>query len=105
MEQDWNPVEAYQNADVANSYDTARFSTISGRLGDRKEKKAFTTLLDHITPNLKSALDVPCGTGRMTEILLRKGYHVTAADISLEMMAKARQKLEPFSNRILFCFI
>jgi SAM-dependent methyltransferase len=39
-------------------------------------------------------LDLACGTGRLSLLLLREGYHVTAVDASAGMLARFRQKLE-----------
>ena len=37
-------------------------------------------------------LDVACGTGRAFAPMLRRGWQITACDISAEMVAKAREK-------------
>ena len=37
-------------------------------------------------------LDLGCGTGNITVPLARKGYHITAIDLSAEMLKKAREK-------------
>lgn len=101
MTEEWNPTEAYQNKKVSALYDSVRFTSLTGKMGDRKEKKAFSRLLDR-TPEAKTALDVPCGTGRMTEILLLRGLKVTGADVSLEMMEEAREKLKIFDDSVKF---
>lgn len=41
-------------------------------------------------------LDVGCGTGRVTEYLLKKGCRVCGVDISEQMLAGARIKLAPY---------
>ncbi|MEJ2762387.1 malonyl-ACP O-methyltransferase BioC [Photobacterium sp. MCCC 1A19761] len=38
------------------------------------------------------ALDLGCGTGYFTEQLLARGYQVCAADLSVQMLAKAEQR-------------
>jgi SAM-dependent methyltransferase len=40
----------------------------------------------------KRVLDVACGTGKSFEPLLRRGYEVSACDISPAMVARARQR-------------
>src|SRR5580765_2825792 len=40
-------------------------------------------------------LDVACGTGKSFLPLLHRGYHVTACDISEEMLAVARGRVGP----------
>jgi SAM-dependent methyltransferase len=49
-----------------------------------------------------SLLDVACGTGRAFAPMLRRGWRITACDISTEMAARARQK-EPRAERIEVC--
>jgi len=41
----------------------------------------------------ESILELACGTGIWTEVLLQMGNHVTAVDAALEMLAIARNKL------------
>jgi ubiquinone/menaquinone biosynthesis C-methylase UbiE len=41
----------------------------------------------------KKVLEIGCGTGRITESLARWGAHVTATDISKEMLQVARDRL------------
>lgn len=43
-------------------------------------------------------LDVGCGTGRVTEFLLKKGCRVCGVDISEQMLAGARKKLAQFAS-------
>jgi len=38
-------------------------------------------------------LDLPCGAGRLTVELLRRGYAVTAVDVSTHMLARARDNV------------
>ncbi|MEG2377611.1 MAG: methyltransferase domain-containing protein [Clostridia bacterium] len=42
--------------------------------------------------NVKSVLDLACGTGSLTEILLERGFDVTAVDASSDMLAIAAGK-------------
>jgi SAM-dependent methyltransferase len=57
---------------------------------DRREKQCILKCLAAI-PAGSRVLDMPCGTGRMTRILVERGYRVTAADISEAMLARARE--------------
>lgn len=42
--------------------------------------------------NAKRIVDVACGTGKMTKLLLEKGFDVLGVDSSLEMLQQAREK-------------
>jgi SAM-dependent methyltransferase len=55
---------------------------------DRCERRALERALDAI-PRGASVLDIPCGTGRLTGILLARGYRVTGADTSPAMVSRA----------------
>lgn len=93
--------EAYQDTNIASSYDTMRFRTLRGRIGNYLDRVALTRVLAQIPRNAKatlSLLDIPCGTGRITRFLLDKGYKVSGADISDEMMQLAAQRVAGHKN-------
>jgi ubiquinone/menaquinone biosynthesis C-methylase UbiE len=46
-----------------------------------------------LIPKTHRVLDVPCGTGRLTVHLARRGYRVSAADISEAMLELTRETL------------
>jgi len=65
----------------------------------------FGILLPRLEPfGLKTGrlLDVACGTGRAFAPMLHRGWHITACDISAEMVARAR-KVEPGAEQIKVC--
>ena len=47
-------------------------------------------------------LDLGCGTGTLTALLADAGYDLIAADVSADMLARAREKLAGYGGRILF---
>ena len=55
----------------------------SNRWRDRREKACILKCLESI-PAGSRVLDLPCGTGRMTRILVSRGYDVTGADVRFE---------------------
>jgi len=59
------------------------------------EKKAIHRCLDIVDKSSPTSvvLDLPCGTGRITELLLRRGYSVIAGDVSREMIDVAERRL------------
>lgn len=91
----------YTDPAIAAGYDQARFTTLLGRFGHWKEMTALGRVLDAI-PDVQTALDVPCGTGRITRTLLERGLDVTGADISPQMMAEAKKKCLDFGSRVRF---
>lgn len=98
--------DAYQNVQVARDYDAQRFADPVGRAFDRIEKRAIASVLRAALEALPdtdlSVLDAPCGTGRITELLLDAGLNTTGGDISPQMIDVARTKLDRFGDRIAF---
>lgn len=91
--------EAYQDEEFAASYDTQRFSSFRGKMGDTLDKRTLKKSLAAISRAGKSSLrilDIPCGTGRISQYLLEQGESVTGADISNEMMQVAEQKVQSY---------
>lgn len=91
----------YQDTTVADHYDDRRFSSRKGRMTDKKEKQNILQALRRADIS-GHVLDVPCGTGRMTELLLQKGLRVTAGDISDEMMGHAQRRVEKYGDQVDF---
>ena len=58
---------------------------------DRREKRCIQKALRVIPPG-SHILDLPCGTGRLTQLLISQGFRVTGADVSKAMLARARMK-------------
>ncbi len=81
----------YINDQIAQTYETSRFSGILGRFVNKLEKDAVHRSILTLG-NAKTILDAPCGTGRLFEVLLESGADLTAADISTSMMKFAHQR-------------
>jgi 2-polyprenyl-3-methyl-5-hydroxy-6-metoxy-1,4-benzoquinol methylase len=94
----------YQDPTIAASYDRERFSNIYGRIFDKLEKRSIKIALERVLSKLPNpeVLDVPCGTGRITETLLGMNLNVTAADISPEMIQVAKSKCVRFGSKVRF---
>jgi SAM-dependent methyltransferase len=86
------PAEYWRRVDVARRYDSRRFENLKGRLYRWREERALERALYRMKPRSR-ILDAACGTGRITALLLRKGFRATGCDISLAMMAVAHQRL------------
>jgi ubiquinone/menaquinone biosynthesis C-methylase UbiE len=79
----------YQSETVAEEYDAIRFTSWKGRLVDRLEKAFVLRALRGLPPGAR-VLDLPAGTGRITELLRGAGYATIGADISAAMLARGR---------------
>lgn len=93
-----DPTKYYQNKTVAKDYDRERFSSVSGHAFNALEKynvrKAF-----HGLARGSTIADIPCGTGRLAEVLLADGFRVTGMDISDPMLNVARNRLSRFGDQ------
>jgi ubiquinone/menaquinone biosynthesis C-methylase UbiE len=78
-----NVKEAYNN--WAEQYDTNH-----NRTRDMEAKALRTSLADISFDHL---LEIGCGTGKNTVWFVEKANHITAVDLSEEMLAKAREKV------------
>ncbi len=60
-----------------------------------REKRCVEKALGHcILSSTDVALDIPCGTGFIADVLLKRGIPIVAADISREMMSLAVEDYE-----------
>ena len=73
-------------------------SEYSNRWRDRREKACILKCLEMI-PAGSRVLDLPCGTGRMTRILVERGYKVTGADGSEAMLGHARENYKAYRRQ------
>ncbi len=76
----------------AEQYDTNR-----NRTRDLEAISLRTTLSDL---EFESCLEIGCGTGKNTEWLITKANHITAVDLSDEMLKKAKEKIS--SDKVQF---
>ena len=64
---------------------------------DRREKACILECVSRIPAGAK-VLDLPCGTGRMTKLLVERGYRVTGADVSQAMLSRAVENYAAYRN-------
>jgi ubiquinone/menaquinone biosynthesis C-methylase UbiE len=83
----------WQSREVAQTYDRQRFTSFLGRLFNYLSRRALSQALTSIQNELDTVLDLPCGTGRATEIVRQFTSRVTGADISPAMIAEAARRL------------
>jgi ubiquinone/menaquinone biosynthesis C-methylase UbiE len=88
---------AYQKIGVAQHYDKLRFSNLLGQLVDRLEKDAILELIPNQVKT-KLVIDIPCGTGRMTEMLANGDRYVVGVDVSKSMLLVAKSRLKGNAN-------
>jgi len=82
----------YQNERYAVGYEKTRFQGIYGRFKNWNTKRVISKLI-RFTGKKGLALDIPCGTGRLSHLIIQNGYKWIGADISLEMMMESRKRM------------
>ena len=85
-------VDRFDSRDVASNYP----AEYGNSFRECREHGCLLKVLEHVAPNI-SILDLPCGTGRLTRILVQANLKVTGADSSGHMVELARsnwQKLQ-----------
>jgi len=96
-----NKKKHYQADHVADQYDTARWMTPGRRWSNYRKLLSIGKAIDSAVAlnkqPIKSALDLPCGTGRILQTLFSRDIRVTGADISAEMMKVAKSKFADIS--------
>jgi ubiquinone/menaquinone biosynthesis C-methylase UbiE len=92
----------YQDEATARSYDEQRFASLVGRTFDWLEKRALSAVFRRVRREIPHpiVLDAPCGTGRITELLLEEGFSALGGDVSPAMIAVAREKCRRFGDRV-----
>ena len=82
----------YRNLEAARAYDHDRFqSSPAKQRRDRNTQQAILRALRE-PGTIRSVLDLPCGTGRLTRLLIEGGFDYTGADQSEAMLTVAREK-------------
>ena len=84
-------IAAYRRPEVIEQYDDSRWGTRRRARGDQLEWRTLRKALA-VVNNVRTLLDLPCGTGRFTKRLGDAGYVVTGADASCGMIGKALEK-------------
>lgn len=69
-------------------------SQFDGSLRQRRERRALEQLISQI-PSQSLVLDLPCGTGRVTRLILQAGHAVLGGDSAPAMLAEAERQLQP----------
>lgn len=88
-----NPRDCYQDHRIVEEYDRRRFYGLYDRCKNWIFLRALTKTLA-ILPHRSVVVDIPCGTGRIDNCLLRAGLRVVAADVSLEMLNRTRRQVQ-----------
>ena len=79
------------------------FSELYDQLMSNSKYEHWNKLINNLVDKYKikgNALDLACGTGTITKMLLDINFNVTGIDKSEYMIKKAKMKLEPYQNKV-----
>ena len=85
----------YRDAAVAEAYDSWRYETARGRRRNRRDLAAIGRALDaavRLGGEVRTGLDLPCGTGRLAPLLIARHIEASGADVSVEMLRETFRK-------------
>ena len=100
---DYRAKSAYQNKETASKYDQIRFTSIRGQLGHYLDSLNLRRALSHISNGeIRTLIDIPCGTSRIAKELIELGYDIYGSDVSFEMMESGKIKVAQHNNFIGF---
>jgi len=95
MENRPSKLETYRDREIAATYDQ-RWSSARGKKRDTRKalglQRAVDAVLQHRGMEAKTLLDIPCGTGRFSDLWKPRGYQVLGADLAVTMLQEARSK-------------
>ncbi len=76
----------------AGQYHVRRYGTRYGSLFRHLHHYVLTELLSELPPS-SHVLEVACGTGHTTQLLIKSGFRLVASDLTPEMMLQARERV------------
>ena len=88
-------LETYRDQEIAATYDQ-RWSSARGKKRDTRKAAALQRAVDAVLKaqgtDAKTLLDIPCGTGRFSDLWKTHGFQVLGADLAISMLQEARSK-------------
>jgi len=82
---------AFEKHEV-EEYEKRRYRGQDQRLVDRRERRILRKILRELGGDFLRVLDLPCGYGRFSRLVLDKGFSLVSSDLSFHMVKRAREK-------------
>lgn len=79
-------------------YRKTRYKGIDQKIINKRELEILEKIFGSIEGKNISILDVPCGYGRFSELLLKRSLNLTSADISFPMVLATRKYSPPANS-------
>lgn len=80
-------------------YERKRYRGIDQKLVHQREARILRKILRKVSLKPPLVLDVPCGYGRFSSLLLDKGFFSVSSDLSFHMVKRAKEK-DKHSDRL-----
>ncbi len=75
-------------------YERRRYRGADQKLVDRREKRILRKILQKLGGGSLRVLDLPCGYGRFSRLLLDNGFPLVSSDLSFHMVKRAMERSE-----------
>jgi SAM-dependent methyltransferase len=86
------PPDTSFNKHEVEDYERRRYRGWDQRLVDWREKKILEKILDRVGPTSELSLDIPCGYGRFSGYLSRRGRGLVSSDLSFPMVRRSIER-------------
>lgn len=73
-------------------YEKRRYRGQDQKLVDQREKRILRKILRELSDGFIRVLDLPCGYGRFSRLLLDKGFYLVSSDLSFHMVKRTAEK-------------
>lgn len=83
----------FQKKEVED-YERKRYRGLDQRLVQARERRILQKILNKIGKKDTLVLDIPCGYGRFSSLLLEWGLALVSSDLSFHMVRRARERNE-----------
>ena len=74
-----------------DEYERKRYRGLDQRFVHNREEKILRKILQKVGDTSLLVLDVPCGYGRFSDLILEKDFSLVSSDISFYMVARTRE--------------
>lgn len=95
-----NPTNIPFQEHEVKDYEKKRYRGLDQRWVHGREMRLLNKIMRGLPASRRTALDLPCGYGRFSNLLSKQGFIPVSCDYSLEMVRRARTKHRNFRGEI-----
>lgn len=79
-------------------YERKRYRQLDQRLVNNIETRIVGKMLAAMDSRMQNVLDVPCGYGRFTPVLMHRSLRLASTDLSAAMVVRCRERAAPLTG-------